>query len=67
MGVVLFAGSARSYTMSVPEAELQAAWQGLSIAIQQFGFKRICLEGDSLTVIHWIANYAKHSSIAMPH
>ncbi|XP_038988047.1 uncharacterized protein LOC120112548 [Phoenix dactylifera] len=51
---VVAAGGCRLFDISVPGAELRAAWAGLRHARQVLRASSIILEGDSATVIGWI-------------
>ncbi|XP_038976683.1 uncharacterized protein LOC120107476 [Phoenix dactylifera] len=51
---VVAAGGCQLFGISVPGAELRAAWAGLRYARQVLGAGSVVLEGDSATVIGWI-------------
>ncbi len=51
---VVAAGGHQIFDISVPGAELRAAWMGLSYAWRVLRASSVFLEGDSATVISWI-------------
>ncbi|XP_038972280.1 uncharacterized protein LOC120104724 [Phoenix dactylifera] len=51
---VVAAGGCQLFDISVPEAELRAAWAGVRHARMVLQASSIILEGDSATVIGWI-------------